>query len=189
MYALWVNRVKSAFYLTTAIGSGTGLVYALRWYWWRVNAWSEITALAAGICNLLVFRFVIFPSEQLFNDHGLQVLLWSGLIVTSIWLIATLLTPPSDMEQLKRFYERVRPAGPFWGPVARATAAQGGAVDPGYSVMRGLTSWIAATAMVLCILFGTGKLLLGHAMLGAGILVIGAALLVILVCSMRRQVG
>lgn len=180
IYALKVKRVQSQFYLTTAVGSGAGLVYALRWYWWRVNAWSEITGLVAGLCNVALFRFVIFPSEQLFNEHGLQVLLWSGLIVSFVWIGVTLITAPSDREKLKHFYAKVRPAGPFWGPIAREVAADAGPIDPGYSIARGLLCWVSAVGMVLCVLFGTGKLLLGEPRLGAGILAAGAALIVVL---------
>jgi len=187
IYALLVTRVKTAFFLTTAIGSGAGLVYALRWYWWRVNAWSEITGLAAGLCNVLLFRFVIFPSEQSFNDHGLQVLLWSGLVVTTLWIAVTFLTPPSDREQLKRFYAKVRPAGPFWKPIAREVERVTGPIEPGYSVPRALVSWISGTAMVLCILFGTGKLLLEEPRMGAMLIGAGILSLIVLRRSMQMQ--
>jgi SSS family solute:Na+ symporter len=186
IYATQVTRVKTAFYLTTAIGSGTGLVYALRWYWWRINAWSEIAALAAGLCNLILFRFFIFPSEQQFNAHGVQVLLWSGVLVSSVWIGVTLLTKPSDRQQLKKFYAKVRPAGPFWGPIAREVKHELGPIDPGYSVGRGLTLWITATAMVLCILFGSGKLLLGEPWIGTAILLLGLVLCIALRWSLRK---
>jgi solute:Na+ symporter, SSS family len=187
VYALLVTRVKSAFFLTTAIGSGAGLVYALRWYWWRVNAWSEIAAMSAGLCNLAIFRFVIFPTEQQFNDHPVQVLLWAGLVVSCVWITVTLLTKPSDIEQLKRFYARVRPAGPFWGPIARQVTEESGPINPGYSVARGLLCWVSATGMVLCILFGSGKLLLGSSWTGAIILALALVLLFILQRSLRRS--
>jgi Na+/proline symporter len=190
IYAVSVTRVKTAFYLTTALGSGAGLVYALRWYWWRVNAWSEITGLAAGLCNVLLFRFVIYPSEKSFNDHGLQVLLWSGFLVTGMWLLVTLLTPPSDREKLKQFYARVRPAGPFWGPIADEVATEiGRPVDPGYSVVRAVVAWLSGTGMVLCILFGTGKLLLLQPKAGAVILAMGVALWAVLKWSMAGEMS
>ena len=173
-YSFWVTRVKSTFFITTAIGSGSGLVYILRWYWWRVNAWSEISAMIAAIVNAAVFRFVIYRSEASFNAHGLSVLVFSTAIVTAVWVLTTLLAAPSDMEQLKRFYMKVRPAGPFWGPVARQLGAdEAREIDSGYSIPRSLVSWIAAIVMVYCILFGAGKLLLGDTSLG--ILLVGIA--------------
>jgi Na+/proline symporter len=162
LYAHWITRVKSTFFITTAIGSGSGLVYILRWYWWRVNAWSEIAAMAAALATAAVFRLAIYPSEKLFNEHGFEVLLISAVVVTAIWILVTLMTPASDMEQLKHFYEKVRPAGPFWGPVAR----QCGTVRSDYSISRAFICWSAGIAMVYCTLFGTGKLLLGESMLG-----------------------
>jgi Na+/proline symporter len=139
-YAHWITRVKSTFFITTAIGSGSGLVYILRWYWWRVNAWSEIAAMSAAIVCAAVFRLAIYPSEESFNAHGFQVLLISAGAVTAVWLVVTLLTPAGDMDKLKQFYRRVRPAGPFWGPIAAQVRAEDGptAIDPGYSLARAL---------------------------------------------------
>jgi Na+/proline symporter len=171
-YAHWITRVKSTFFITTAIGSGSGLVYILRWYWWRVNAWSEIAAMSAALVCAAVFRLAIYPSEESFNAHGFQVLLISAGAVTAVWLLVTLLTPAGDMEKLKAFYRRVRPAGPFWGPVAAQVRAEEGprGVDPGYSAGRALACWIAGIALVYCILFGTGKMLLGEIGLGLALL-------------------
>ena len=181
LYAHWITRVKSTFFITTAIGSGAGLVYILRWYWWRVNAWSEIAAMAGALATAVVFRLVIYPSEKLFNDHGFEVLLISAIIVTSIWILVTLTTPASDMEQLKRFYQKVRPAGPFWKPVAR----ESGVVAPSdYSIPRALICWAAGIAMVYCTLFGTGKLLLGERSLGLGLLAVAIVATLILRVSL-----
>jgi hypothetical protein len=143
-----------------------------------VNAWSEIAAMVAALINAYVFRRYIYGSEAAFNEHGVEVLAWSAAIVTAVWLIVTLLTPAGDEAKLKAFYRRVRPAGPFWGPIARAVAAEGDApIAPGYSLTRALVCWLAGIAMVYCTLFGTGKLLLGEPM--AGIVLLGAAVIAI----------
>jgi SSS family solute:Na+ symporter len=184
-YASWITRVKSTFFITTAIGSGSGLVYILRWYWWRVNAWSEIAAMGAAIVNAAVFRLVIYPSESLFNAHGLTVLACSTAVVTIVWLLTTILTPPSNPEQLKIFYKRVRPAGPFWGKIAREVQAEDGPIAPGYSLPRATLSWISAIVMVYAILFSTGKLLLGHRLPGLILLAIAAVSLIILRATMQ----
>lgn len=115
--------MQSFVFITFAIGSGAGLVYRLRWYWWRVNAWSEIAAMLAGLINMLVFRLWVYPSEAEFNAHGIEVLLWSLAIVTPAWLLVTLLTRPTKREQLEVFYRKVRPAGPGW---PRGAGAAGG---------------------------------------------------------------
>jgi hypothetical protein len=164
MYAHWITRVKSTFFITTAIGSGSGLVYILRWYWWRVNAWSEIAAMTAAFVCAAVFRLAVYPSEESFNAHGFQVLLISAGAVTAVWLAVTVLTKPADVEKLKAFYRRVRPPGPFWGPIAAQVRAEDGLtmVDSGFSLARAFACWIAGIALVYCTLFGTGKLLLGE---------------------------
>lgn len=167
-FAHWVTRVKSTFYLTTAIGSGSGLVYILRWYWWRVSAWSEIAAMTAAIVNAVVFRLVVYPSERAFNEHGLQVVVFSAAIVTGVWLLVTLMTPAPDLDRLRRFYLRVRPAGPGWRPVMAQLPAE--EIYPGYSIPRSLVSWVAGIAVVYAVLFGTGKLLLGEGKVGAWLL-------------------
>jgi hypothetical protein len=179
IYSFWVTRVKSTFFVVTAIGSGSGLVYILRWYWWRVNAWSEIAAMIAAITSAAVFRLFIYPSESSFNANGLIVLAVSTAVVTTVWIATTLLTPPSNIEQLKRFYTKVRPAGPFWSPVARALSTDSLPVDPGYSIPRSLVAWLSAIIMVYAILFGTGNLLLGHPL--PGLLLLALALIAALI--------
>jgi Na+/proline symporter len=178
-----VTEVKSVFFITLAIGSGTGLVFLLRWYWWRINAWSEIAAMLAGLANLLVFRFVIYPDEGAFNANAFTVQLYALGVVTLVWVIVTLVTPATDIEQLKEFYRRVRPAGPGW----RRVAAEVGGVDPGYSMGRAFVCWLSAIGLVYCVLFGTGKLLLGAPQIGWALL--GGALVfsTILWIALARQ--
>jgi len=82
-----VTRVKSGFYLTTAIGSGRGWCMRCDGTGGESMPGRKIAALTAGLLNLLLFRFVIFPSEQQFNAHGVQVLLWAGLEVSCVWIL------------------------------------------------------------------------------------------------------
>jgi Na+/proline symporter len=187
---LVVTRVQTIAFMTFAIGSGAGLVYLLRWYWWRVNAWSEIGAMTAGLVNLVVFRWFVFPSEEQFNASGVQILLWSLAIVTPSWIIVTLLTRPTDPERLKAFYRQVRVAGPGWAAVARDVRAEDGVLPAtGYSIPHSLLAWLSATALVYSVLFGTGKLLLGQPVVGMVLLAIAIAFLVILGWAMRAREG
>ncbi len=169
---LLVSSVKSIFFITTAIGSGAGLIYILRWYWWRISAWSEIAGMLAGLVNLAVFRFLIFPSEEAFNANGVTVLIASTLVVPLVWVLVTFLTPPTSREQLKHFYRKVRPAGPGWKSIARKVESEGGKVSAGYHVGWALAAWVAAIVMVYAALFGVGKLLLGQPLLGTSSIVL-----------------
>ena len=183
-----VSSVKSVFLITMAIGSGTGLVSLLRWYWWRINAWSELSAMAAALVNVIVFRFYVYPTEKAFNDHALQVQLFAIVGVTIVWVFVTLLTPPADFQHLEKFYRKVRPAGPGWGPIARAVR-QDGPIDPGYRLRRAAVSWLSAIALVYAILFGAGKLLLGQPSIGIALLCIALIAFIVLWSSLRSAAG
>ena len=165
-FLLLAHSVKSMFFLYTAIGSGSGLVYMLRWYWWRVNAWSEIAAMSFALIQMIFFRFVIYPSEELFNQHGLDVLVYSTIGVTILWILVTFLTKPSSKEHLKNFYRKVRPAGPFWGPISRELAAEGEEIKPGYIPKWCLVGWISSCVLVFSLMFSAGKFLLGEPGMG-----------------------
>ena len=181
MSMFWiVSSVRSVFLITLAIGSGTGLVFLLRWYWWRINAWSEIAAMAAGLVNLIVFRFIVYPDEKTFNEHALVVQLFAIVGVTCVWVIVTLLTPPAQAEHLKAFYTKVRPAGPGWGPVAREV----GVIDPGYRLGRSAVSWVSGIVMVYGVLLGAGKLLLGQPGIGGMLLFVAAVAFAVLWASL-----
>jgi SSS family solute:Na+ symporter len=155
---LIVTNMRSVFFIYAGLGSGAGLVYILRFYWWRINAWSEFAAMAAAFVNLIVFRWGIYGSEAEFNRHGFEYMFISFFLVTAVWMAVTLLTKPCDQEKLKEFYERVRPAGPFWKPVAGALGAHPEA-GTGDNLKVALVGWLAAVLATLGCLFGVGKLL------------------------------
>ena len=107
---------RESFELLLSIGAGTGLIYLLRWYWWRINAWSEIVAMISSF--LVAFAFFIY------NKTGGQIspniaLISNVLITTLIWLTATFLTRPTERETLIEFYKLVRPMGAGWNPIRK----------------------------------------------------------------------
>jgi len=169
MFAV-TGSLRSVFYIYTAIGAGAGLVLMLRWYWWRVNAWSEITAMALSLLMIVLFRGLIWPAEEEFNRHAVAVLLISTAVVSAGWIVATFLTRPSSDECLKNFYRRVRPAGPLWRPVSRAVECKD--VVPEDNIKLMLFGWISGCVLVLAVLFGVGKLLLGWKGLGMFFLIL-----------------
>lgn len=184
---LFVSSVKSVLFITLAIGSGAGLIYILRWYWWRVSAWSEMAAMIAGLVNLALFRFVVYPSEEVFNAHGIQVLIGSSIVVPLVWLTVTLLAPPTSREQLRIFYRKVRPAGPGWKSIRDELQAEGVDVRPGYDVGWAFACWALAVGMVYGALFGVGKVLLGQPGLGALFLAIAAGAGLALIWTMTHK--
>ena len=177
--AAWVMRdtsVDQAWKFLAALGAGTGAVFMLRWYWWRINAWSEITAMAAS----LVF-FVLVSGVVERNEYRMAVV--AGLTIAA-WVAATLLTRPEDPAVLERFYRKVRPGGPGWKPVARACPDVAADRNLGWSLLAALF----ATGIVYLALPGIGLLIFGQPLRAAAALA-GAAGCALVVGLLLRRVG
>jgi hypothetical protein len=152
-YAL--GTAKEAFDLILSIGAGTGLLYLLRWFWWRVSAWSEIAAMVSSF--LVALGFFIARKNGLELASHVSLLVTVG-VTTVVWVTTTLLAPPTDADTLGRFYTLVRPAGPGWRPVAERVGVR--AVED--SLPQALLGWVLGCAFVYSGLFGTGSLLYGR---------------------------
>ena len=157
----YLETIRGAWALLLMIGAGTGAVYLLRWYWWRINAWSEISAMAAAFLTSLALRhWVPFAGgEQLLFAKNM---LATTAVCTAVWLAVTFLTRPEPADHLLNFYRRVRPASTGWRPVA-AQAPEVRSTAAGWANLR---AWVLGWAMVYLALFATGKLLLGFWTLG-----------------------
>lgn len=152
----YMNRITGGWELVLALGAGTGLVYILRWYWWRINAWSEVAAMAAALVVSLALRyFVIFDSSTPLGFA--QSILTTVGVTTLVWLAATLLTAPEPEEKLREFYRRVRPAGPGWRRIARLE----GMPERNDEIIANLANWALGIALVYATLFGIGELVFG----------------------------
>ncbi len=149
-----LDTAREAFDLLLSIGAGTGLLYLLRWFWWRVNAWSEVAAMAGSFLLALGFT-AAGRSGHPVPSHW--ALLASVTLTTLLWVGVTLLTRPTDPVRLVEFYRLVRPAGPGWEPV-RARAGVGPSPD---SLTHALLGWMLGVALVYAALFGTGSFLYG----------------------------
>lgn len=152
----YMNQITSGWELVLALGAGTGLVYILRWYWWRVNAWSEIAAMACAlIVSLGVRQFAWFDSATP-SGFARQILVTVG-VTTVVWLVATFATAPEPMEKLASFYRTVHPAGALWRPVAQAT----GIPERRGEIWPNVLNWLLGILLVYSTLFGIGELLFG----------------------------
>ena len=141
---LYLDTVRQAWELILESGAGIGLVLILRWYWWRVNAWSEITAMVAPVVGLVwlsLFTAVTFPESLLY------LVAWT----TVCWLAVTWLTRPESEATLVSFYTRVRPGGPGWTDIAAAA----GLPRP-VPIAGQLLDWVAGVALIYGTLFGVG---------------------------------
>jgi Na+/proline symporter len=152
-YAL--DTAKEAFDLILSVGAGTGLIYLLRWFWWRINAWSEIAAMLSSFVIALVF-FLLGKSGTVIPSH--IALIATVALTTVVWVTVTLLTPPTDRETLLKFYRLVRPAGKGWQPIA-GEAGVGPSPD---SLTQSLLGWVLGCLFIYAALFGTGSFIYGH---------------------------
>ena len=152
-----LETARTGFELLLSIGAGSGLLYLLRWYWWRINAWSEIAAMAVSFAVAIGF-FVAGRMGATFPPN--TALLATVSATTVAWIAATLLTRPERERTLIAFFRLVRPAGPGWGSIP-AKAGVGPSPD---SISRQLLGWVLGCTFVYATLFGAGSALYGHTM-------------------------
>src|SRR5438552_783780 len=149
---LFMNEISHAWQFLMMLGAGTGLVYILRWYWWRINAWSEVSAMAAALVTSLTLRLVIDTTKA--EGFALNLILTTA-ITTVVWLIVTFVTKPESEEILESFYRRARPAGRGWERFAVKTGIRA----PEGEITLNLIAWILGVILVYSIMFATGALL------------------------------
>jgi Na+/proline symporter len=114
----FMGSIADAWKFIIALGAGTGLVYLLRWFWWRVNAWSEVAAMIAAFVTSLTVQFGFRLNESDPKEFA-YIVLATVSVTTIVWLSVTFLTRPEPKETLLAFYRRVRPSAALWGPIAR----------------------------------------------------------------------
>jgi Na+/proline symporter len=178
----YADTIFGLFSLLLTLGAGIGLVYIARWFWWRVNAWSEIAAMMASS--------VIGALLELSPRWGGPEFPFAAKVVinilgsTIVWVAVTYLTPPTPMEKLTEFYRRARPPG-WWGPVREAL---GETRSPGKDRLRqGLRLWLVGVVFIYAALFGLGKLVLLQWGWGMGFTVLAIASGWVLARSLTRE--
>ncbi|MFN2460417.1 MAG: sodium:solute symporter family protein [Candidatus Velthaea sp.] len=179
----FMTSVGEAWKYMLTLTAGVGLVMILRWYWWRISAWSEIAALAASfIVGSSLYIFNVVPGDD--PNATAKRLLITVACTTVAWLAVTFATKPETDAVLVRFYERVQPSGAGWKRIAGlATAA-----SPADPLRIALVDWIAALGLVYGALFGIGKLVLGDAGPAAAWLALAAVCLATILRSLRSVV-
>jgi Na+/proline symporter len=160
------ETVTGLFRLIIAVGTGPGLVLILRWFWWRINAWSELAAMVAGF--LVGLGTSVIPLIHI-EDFGLRLMVTS-LITLAVWLPVMLLTPSESLERLDSFYRRVRPGGPGW----RLQRARTG-LEPPRRLGRDVLRAVAGLGVLFGAMFGVGALLLQRPWLTVGMAGLAAA--------------
>ena len=169
--ALLLTNALQLFDFILMFGAGTGLIFILRWFWWRINAWSEISAIfVSGIVSVLfnmeIISSVLFGETVLMPEYMKFPMV--VLITTFVWLVVTFATPAEEKEVLLRFYKKTVPGGPGW----KAVVGHEQIKSDGWSVPSGILAMLLALAMIYCLLFATGYFIYGNLQLGTLLIVI-----------------
>ncbi len=157
---LFLTSAGQAFELLLMIGAGTGMIYILRWFWWRINAYTEIVAMVSSLCIAFYFNFI----NQSFP--GWEKIVIGAILTTVVWVVATYFTPPDDEETLKNFVKKVNPGGPGW-----SRYSHGVSYEP-WPVPNGILCMMLGCFAVYGVLLGVGQLIYGEPF---GIALIGLA--------------
>lgn len=186
LVAGWVtfqlDSAKLAFDLLLSIGAGTGLLYLLRWFWWRVNAWAEIAAMVVSF--LLAVGFVVARQNGLgWPSHYTLVI--AVAVTTVAWIAVAYLTPQTAPETLRRFYELVRPAGPGWRAIREATGLPASTDN----LPAGIVAVFVGTTFVWAALFAAGSFLYGATARAIGLTVLAVVTGGLTVWLLRRLLG
>ena len=156
---LMLTSAGQAFTLLLMIGAGTGLIYILRWFWWRINAYTEIVAM---ISSIIIAGYFNFGDSSL---EGWQKIVIGAILTTIVWIIATYFTPPDDDETLQNFVKKVNPGGPGWSKYSSGISGRP------WPVPKGILSMVLGCTAVYGFLLGVGQLIYGQT--GSGLLIVG----------------
>ena len=156
------DSVKGGWEAILSIGAGTGLVYMLRWFWWRINAWSEIAAMSAA-------AFGSFIAEPLGFNGFAEIMIFTMCFSTVIWVAVTLVTRKVEFETLQAFYHRVNPGGPGWKPFVP------GGVDQ-ESLLPGIGKVILGSVSIVLCLYSMSEIFFGSALIGLGMILIATVI-------------
>ncbi len=152
-----LDTAKDTFDIILQVGAGTGLLYLVRWFWWRVNAWCEIVAMISSFAVSVVLLVMARSGAPVSNHRGLLITI---TVTTVCWLATAWLGPATDRAVLIEFYKKVRPAGPGWKPIQAAAGVQGPPASD--NIPLALLGWVAGCTAIWSALFTVGNLLYGR---------------------------
>jgi len=187
-----LSTIEGAWRFLLALGSGTGLVLILRWYWWRINAWSEISSMIASmVVSVTSIALIRNPLPRTDPGYGAEefriqaiVMLLTVAITTVVWIAVTFLTKPEPESTLDAFYRRVRPGGPGWETVSRRL---GFGREPIPGGAMSFVNWILGIVLVYTALFGIGKIVFGRVPTGLELLGVAAVAFVLIMRNLGQE--
>ncbi len=178
----YMDSISGAWKLLLLTGAGTGTVLILRWYWWRINAWSEVSSMISAFVVSIVLQAVF----GLNSDDPVQfahIMLITVAITTVVWLVVTFATAPEPVAKLEAFYRRVRPSEFGWKPIAKLAHDVPPARDFGWNLL----DWLCGCALIYGALFGTGKIILKETMTGIAFLLVALLASLVIYFDLSRR--
>jgi Na+/proline symporter len=178
--------IRTGWQVVLQVGAGTGSVYMLRWYWWRINAWSEISAMLTALAATLALHWealaiTVVHRPTLFTGSDTVIfakdILTTTLLTTLIWVAVTFLSAPEPDGILVSFYRKVMPDVAGWKPIATLAPE----IPRTHDLARNLWCWILGTVMIYSALFGVGKILLHHGARGTALVLLAT------ICAWRMH--
>ncbi len=175
LLALQLENALETFGILLQIGAGTGLIFILRWFWWRVNAASEI---AAMISSFVIALYFAFAHEKIFHE---ELASWMELVIgvgltTFIWVVTAYVTSPANKETLYHFLKVVKPGGPGWKKIVQQAKQDGHDVsaleDQRWKVPVGIICMIYASIAIYSLMIGTGYFIYGNILYGSLLLLL-----------------
>ncbi|UCD61069.1 MAG: Na+:solute symporter [Flavobacteriaceae bacterium] len=169
LLALLLQNALQLFEVLLVFGAGTGLIFILRWFWWRINAWSEITAMfASGIISIVLKLTALGPflfaaETGVFPDWTEYIFV--VLVTTIIWLTATFMTQPESKSVLRDFYKKIQPGGPGWKKVIKDANSDGIEIanpEEKWSVPQGISAMVLGCVLIYTCMFATGYWIYGE---------------------------
>jgi Na+/proline symporter len=178
----FMDSITGAWQLLIVTGAGTGTVLILRWFWWRINAWSEVSAMAAAFAVSIFLQTAVGWNSA--DPVGFaKIMLWTVGITTAVWLLVTFATAPEPEEKLLSFYRRTRPWDRFWKPIARLAPdvprSRGAAMD--------FVDWICGCLLIYGSLFGAGKIILKEYTTGSLFVLLAASAAAVIYWDLSRR--
>ena len=168
LFALVLTNALQLFDIILMFGAGTGLIFILRWFWWRINAWSEISAMfVSGIVSILLSFSSL--GDYFFGDFGMMPSYAKFpmivLTTTIVWVLVTYMTQSETDKVLQAFYKKIQPGGPGWEKVVNDAKNQNIQIvdrDEGWSVPSGIIAMLVGCVFIYSIMFATGSLIYGE---------------------------
>jgi Na+/proline symporter len=177
LVALELETALETFNIILQIGAGTGLVFILRWFWWRINAWSEISAMVVSFAVAVWLRGGVAGMSWPVPEWNASTQLVAAVAITTVvWMSVTFVTRPTDRTVLTSFHAKIRPIGPGWRAVVGDVPA-----TEGESPAAAVAAWFLGVMSIYAALFATGSVLYGNvgAAIGLGVVAVVSAVLVL----------